>query len=408
MVKQSVKILLIIAVICAASCAKSDSAMSGPYPSVASVAGEWLEIKREISAARIEGFRQTVERFLASPVGLLYKANTPEEMRAFEAIIPALEQLKIAVIREAVEDGSDQSLFPLVLEIDTRIDLLRTIDESLSDTSLLRYFQLFFFFAILIIIIIFALRMLHSRLDTAEKREQQSLSFSRETIIAQEQERGRIARELHDTVAQDLWRLSFQTDSIGKTADEAERSRLCAEVVSEQRELMRRIRGICDNLIPPDFQRRKLTDTLGSLCYNFQQRTGIECHLTVQKDLRLDSLDPLSTQLQCYRIVQECLVNIEKHARATEASVLVRGEEGKSLSVCVSDNGMGFSPPDRDGSLSLLAEGHFGLWSMYERAASLSGTLSVDSNEGEGAMLTLQIPYIIRGGGVENDLYCID
>ena len=211
MVKQSVKIVLILALF-VTSCAKSDSAISGHFPSVASVAGEWLEIKREINAAHIDGFRQTVERFLASPVGSLYKVHKPEEMRSFAMIIPALEQLQAAVI-----DGDNQAVFALALEIDASIDLLRNIDESLTDTSLLRYFQLFFFFAILIIIIILAMRMLHARLDTAEKRERQSLSFSRETIIAQEQERGRIARELHDTVAQDLWRLSFQTDSIGKT-----------------------------------------------------------------------------------------------------------------------------------------------------------------------------------------------
>ena len=397
MVKQLAKIILITALF-TASCAKS-----GTFPSAASVAGEWLEIKRELNtddpascAARIESFRQTVENFLASPVGSLYKVQKQDEMRTFETIIPSVEQLKTAVIQEAVEDSNGQTVFPLTLEIDTYIDLLRNIDESLSDASLLRYFQLFFFFSILIIIIIFALRMLHSRVDMAEKRERQSLSFSRETMIAQEQERGRIARELHDTVAQDLWRLSFQTDSIGKTENVQERSRLCAEVVSEQKELMRRIRAICDNLIPPDFQRRGLADTLGSLCSNFQQRTGIECQLTIQKDLHLDSLDS-DTQLQCFRIVQECFANIEKHAQAKEASVLVRSEGDKTLLVCVSDNGRGFSPPDRDESRRLLAEGHFGLWSMYERAASLSGTLSVDSGEGEGTVLSLRIPFEGKG-----------
>jgi signal transduction histidine kinase len=442
MVKQFLKItVLIIAALFCAICVTA-SAKSGTFPSAASVVGEWLEIKRELShfqnsvsfgngsgktglttgfstkskgafpktevlekpqlntddtaslAVRIESFRQTVESFLVSPVGSLYKVQRQDEMRTFETIIPSVEQLKTAVL---YEDGN-QSVFPLVLEIDTYIDLLRNIDESLSDASLLRYFQLFFFFSILIIIIILALRMLHSRVDMAEKRERQSLSFSRETMIAQEQERGRIARELHDTVAQDLWRLSFQTDSIGKTADAAERSRLCAEVVSEQKELMRRIRAICDHLIPPDFQRRGLADTLGSLCSNFQQRTGIECQLTIQKNLNLDSLDN-DTQLQCFRIVQECFANIEKHAQAKEASVLVRSEGDKTLFICVSDNGRGFSPPDRDESRRLLAEGHFGLWSMYERAASLSGTLIVDSSEGEGAIITLQIPLISWGGG---------
>jgi signal transduction histidine kinase len=384
------KTLLIIAALAVTACAGN-----GSFPSVASIAGEWLEIKKELNtdnsaslAAHIEDFRQTTEHFLASPVGSLYKIHRPEEMRTFETIIPGLEQLNAAIRN----DSHDQSVFSLALEIDTGIDLLRTIDESIADTSLLRYFQLFFFFTILIIIIILALRMLHSRLDTAEKRERQSLYFSRETLIAQEQERTRIARELHDTVAQDLWRLSFQTESIDKAADPEERGRLCAEVVSEQKELMRRIRDICDDLIPPDFRRRGLADTLGSLCYNFQQRTGIECQLTVQKNLRLDSLNN-DTQLQCYRIVQECLTNIEKHAQAAEASVLVRGEENQTLLICVSDNGRGFSPPNRDESRRLLAEGHFGLWSMYERATAISGTLTVESGAGEGTVLSLRIPF---------------
>ena len=394
MVKRLVKMVLIIAALAVTACAEKS-----PYPSATSVAGEWLEIKRELNtdspaslAAHIGDFCITLERFLASPVGLLYKVHRPEEMRAIEAAIPYLENLLSAHAGLTPGNGGNpnQPLFSITLEIDTAIDLLRDIDEALSDTSLLRYFQLFFFFTVLVIIIIIALRMLYSRLNRAERRERQTRTFSRETIVAQDQERARIARELHDTVAQDLWRLSFQTDSIAKAADATERSRLCAEVVGEQKGLMRRIRDICDNLIPPDFQRRGLADTLGSYCYNFQQRTGIECQLTVQKDLRLDSLDN-DTQLQCFRIVQECLANIEKHAGAAEAAVLVRSGEN-TLLVSVSDSGRGFSPPGRDESGRLLTEGHYGVWGMYERAAAISGTLTVDSSVGEGAIITLQIP----------------
>jgi signal transduction histidine kinase len=214
-------------------------------------------------------------------------------------------------------------------------------------------------------------------------------------------------------VAQDLWRLSFQTDSIGKTEEAEERRRLCGEVVKGQQELMKRLRTICDALIPPDFQRRGLPGALRSLCYNFQERTGIECALTVQEGLRLD---PLGTeaQLQCFRVVQECLANIEKHAQAREAAVLVcnsapgepgggalRGEtpQGEAsgaavLRITVSDSGRGFAVPDGDSRLRLRTAGHFGLWTMYERAASLHGTLVIDSEAGEGTHITLEIPLV--------------
>ena len=125
MVKQLVKIVIIIAALftamCAAACTQDRS-----FPSVASVAGEWLAIKREINAAHIDGFRQTVARFLASPVGSLYTVHKPEEMRSFEAIIPALEQLNAAVTA-----GDNQAVFALALEIDARIDLLATSMRAL-------------------------------------------------------------------------------------------------------------------------------------------------------------------------------------------------------------------------------------------------------------------------------------
>jgi signal transduction histidine kinase len=242
-------------------------------------------------------------------------------------------------------------------------------------------------------------------MEKAEKRERQSIVFSRETLKALEQERSRIARELHDTVAQDLWRLSFQTDSIDKKADPGERSRLCGEVTSGQKELMRRIRNLCDYLIPPDFQRRGLADSLKSLCYDFRQRTGIECLISVQEGLQLGipNNEPtlVGMQLQCFRIVQECLTNIEKHSGASEASVLVRYKDANSgsgeLLIYVSDNGRGFSPPllttqGRDSFNQLRAEGHFGLWNMNERAAALAGTMSLDSEAGEGTVITLRIP----------------
>jgi signal transduction histidine kinase len=307
----------------------------------------------------------------------------------------------------AVRAGDGAAVFAVTLEIDAALNQLQSIDTGISDAIQLQYFQLFLFFTLLVIIIVLALWLLNRRLEKAVRRERQSLMFSRETVLAQEQERSRLARELHDTVAQDLWRLSFQTGSIGKAPGAEERRRLCDEVVKGQQELMKRIRAICDALIPPDFERRGLPGALRSLCYNFQERTGIECALTVQEDLRLDPLSP-EAQLQCYRVVQECLANIEKHAQAREAAVLVsnglRGEgrdEDKStafLRITVSDNGRGFAVPDSDSRPLLKTAGHFGLWIMYERAASLRGTLVIDSEEGEGTHITLEIPLIQEGG----------
>ncbi|MDR0443901.1 MAG: sensor histidine kinase [Treponema sp.] len=400
------------------------------YPSVSSVSEEWLTVKTNLmdSSApenlqiQIEEFQLTLNRFFDSPVGSLYRIRRPGEMKSITGVVTEIDLLKIAVLEQP--DFSPQfadasigcEVFPIILEIDSRLETLRRIDASLSNTSQLHYFQLFFFFSLLVIVIILTLRVLYTRLEKAENREQQSRIFSRETMMAQEQERSRIARELHDTVAQDLWRLSFQTDIIDKTADAAERSRLCAAVVIEQKELMRRIRNICDNLVPPDFQHRLLGDALRNLCYQFEQRTSIELQLTIQGDgtggSGIESLGS-DVQLQCFRIVQECLANIEKHSEATEVSVIVRRKDANlspanfsssELLMCVSDNGKGFPAPDSsamdaDYFMRLRDEGHFGLWNIYERASLLGGTLTLDSETGEGTTITLRIPLLTTRGG---------
>jgi signal transduction histidine kinase len=379
------------------------------YPSVSSLSRQWLEIKLTLLEngggssgleAKLDGFNSALNRFFASPTGSLYQIQRPHITRPAAAISETADRLGAAA-----KAGDRTAVLALILEIDTAFDQLQSIDADLSDVIQLRYFELFFFFALLVIVIILALWLLNRRLERAVHRERQSLIFSRDTLLAQEQERSRLARELHDTVAQDLWRLTFRTDSINRAEGKEERRLLCEEVVGEQRELMRRVRTICDTLIPPDFGRQGLPGALRGLCYNFGQRTGIECNLTIQEGLRLDPLDAGQT-LQCFRIVQECLANIEKHSRAQEAAVLVCNGEPRGgvlappvLRITVSDNGRGFTLPDRDSLLHLRAEGRFGLWSMYERAASLRGTLTLDSesDDGGGTSVTLEIP-LVQGG----------
>jgi signal transduction histidine kinase len=386
----------LIPVLCACS--------SKANPTVAAVFEDWLKTKTNYNSEQIDNFRSTLDGFLTTPIGHLYYIHSPEEMGSFDNLASLLDRLQ-----SAAHTGEREAVSSAILEIDAALDVLRRIDTELSKKSQLHYFQLFLFFSLLIIVIIFVMSLLYSRLKKAERRELQSLAFSRESVYAQEQERERIAHELHDTVLQDIWRLSFQTESIGKTVEPKERSLLCKEVVKGQREVMKAIRAICTSLTPPDFHLRRLGDALRSLCYEFSQRSGIECQAIIQNEAQLEAFinsityseHPASGkchQLHCFRIVQEALSNIEKHAQATEASLLVRAGP-EELLICVSDNGKGFSPPDRDSygglqSRELRAKGHFGLGNMYERAASLGWNLFLDSGKGAGTMVTLKIPLI--------------
>jgi signal transduction histidine kinase len=364
-----------------------------PYPSVSSIAGEWLAIKTELYSSptddiekKIENFRFTLDRFYTSPIGSLYQVHRPDEISSIMAIDSAVDRLKTAAL-----NGDDKTVQLIKLEIDSSVNQLQRIDQSLSDTTQRHYFLSLLFFIMLVVSIVISSRILSSRLKKAENRERESLEFSRETVIAQERERERLARELHDTVLQDLAALSFQTDLISRSEDSGERNRLCAKAVSGQKEIMIRVRDICDNLISPDFQFRRLEGSLQNMCHSFEQRTKIECHVTIQDNLQLGSLN-LDSQLQCFRIVQECLANIEKHSQATMAPVVIRNRTETELLIIVSDDGKGFEPPDRESCQKLKEQKHYGLWGLYERTALLNGILAVDSEPGEGTTVTLRVP----------------
>ena len=351
--------------------------------SVTIIAEKWHDVKDDIAqnqsslsglTDQIDNFQTALNDFFASPVFYMYTIYHADEMK----IIRSLDTI-VSGLKTELNSGDSFMIYRSVLEIDSAVKLLQRVDADLSAKSQLHYFQLFFFFSMLIIIIVLSMRFLNSSLEKAENRKKQTLAFSRETVMAQENERKRIARELHNSVLQDMWRLSFRINN--------------EETTAEHRAIMQRIRVICDTLIPPDFQRRGLINALESLCYSFRQRNipSIECHITIQENLSLALLNN-DTQLQCYRIIQECLTNIEKHSQANDAAVQIYKQTDDSLLIYVSDNGKGFSPPDMDSVHSLRAEGHFGLWDIYERAVYINAVLKIDSKPGEGTVITLHIP----------------
>jgi signal transduction histidine kinase len=295
--------------------------------------------------------------------------------------------------REAVSRNNREEALALAAAVSD--NLIRSLKQygKLDQFVKTAYYRLLTVFIVFLAVTAFIMWFLYTMLTRSLRKEAEGSEYSRTILLAQEQERGRIARELHDTVAQDLWRLLFRTDLIRKSENTAERNRLCAEVYNSQNEIMIRVRDICDNLIPPDFQYSRLDGALYNLCHKFKQRTGIDCNLTIPGNLQLGSLNS-DMQLQCFRIVQECLSNIEKHSQATSAPVVIRNNAKSGLLIIVTDNGKGFIPPGGDSGQKLKEQGHYGLRSIYERAASLNGTLTIDSEMGEGTTITLSIPAV--------------
>jgi len=241
-------------------------------------------------------------------------------------------------------------------------------------------FVLVFFIALTFILIYFLSRELNRSL----RRVKESNNFSRAVLLAQEKERSRLSRELHDTIAQDLRYLSLEMNKIAGTQETAEREKLCANASAFHSDLIRKVRDICDYLVPPDFRFQGLPDALRNLCLAFGNRTGIDCRIDITGDLQPDIYNE-EKQLQIYRIIQEALMNVEKHAQASEAIVVLRCDPKGSISIGISDDGKGFSLNAEQKEKGL------GIKGMKERAALLGGSLEIKSEAGEGTLVRFQM-----------------
>ncbi|MBA3777929.1 MAG: sensor histidine kinase [Chloroflexi bacterium] len=197
------------------------------------------------------------------------------------------------------------------------------------------------------------------------------------------EERARLAREVHDGLAQELWfaklkqaRLTAMPDLPGPGRELGEEvSRAIDNALAEARQAVMAMRSSGDELDAafPDVLRRYVDD--------FDDRFGIRAEF--HSDTPLPPLRP-RTQAELLRIVQEALNNVQKHADATVVNVNASADSGR-LVLTVTDNGRGFDPANIDGR-------RFGMQSMRERAQLVGGTVSVQSQPHDGARVTVDVP----------------
>lgn len=227
------------------------------------------------------------------------------------------------------------------------------------------------------------------RISKAKQREKESAEYISHVIAAQEGERSRISAELHDTLAQDL------RVALSKAEDE----QMCTIL----RTCISSIRSLCYNLAPPDLGAKPLSQAVQSLCIRFRDESALDVSLAIRADALplIDSgLLTDAQKLNIYRIVQESLSNVQRHAHAGEVSVIARREgrgEQPGLYLCTADDGAGFDAERWTGGGQREGK-HFGLRGMRQRSALLGGTLAVTSAPQSGTEVTLFLPTGIFGG----------
>jgi PAS domain S-box-containing protein len=224
---------------------------------------------------------------------------------------------------------------------------------------------------------------------TDEKRMQDNLRYYLQQITtAQEEERTRIARELHDDTAQALYALNRQVDNFVRSNSNLppENTTFLKELGEQIRTVLQGLRRFGQDLRPPMLDDLGLVATLRWLQGELKERSGIETDLIV--DGPEQRLAP-DIELMLFRIVQEALRNIEKHSSASKAEVSVRFGDGE-ITITVNDNGIGFELPEKIGDLSRSSK--LGLLGMEERVRLLGGRLDIKSNLGEGTSVTIEAP----------------
>jgi len=218
---------------------------------------------------------------------------------------------------------------------------------------------------------------------------QQNLRFYlRQATRAQEEERKRISHELHDDTIQALVVLSRRLDSLASSDKglSEENRRHLEELWQQTDNILKGVRRLSQDLRPAALDRLGLLPALEWLASDVAGYSGIEIKVNVIGNQRRLSEE---LELVLFRISQEALRNVWRHSGATNVELTVEFDKTKTR-ITVSDNGRGFEFPEQIGDLA--KNGKLGLTGMQERTQLVGGTLTIQSEVGEGSSITVELP----------------
>lgn len=227
-------------------------------------------------------------------------------------------------------------------------------------------------------------------LSARKKEERLQRWFVHEVIRAQEEERQRVARELHDQIGQAVAVLIVRLMALLDLVQDREaRSRL-SELLVLATDAVEEVRRIARGLRPAALDDGGLRAAVEAQAADFETSHGI------QVDLHIPGLDDCEEfgddlKIAVYRIIQEALTNVSRHANATRVSIVAE-RRGALLKLLVEDDGSGFKSPPRPAARPSL-----GLVGVRERIALLRGSMTIESHPGKGSTMYFEIPLEVSG-----------
>jgi two-component system, NarL family, sensor histidine kinase DegS len=219
-----------------------------------------------------------------------------------------------------------------------------------------------------------------------EDRGRERAAVRRQLLRAEEDERKRIAQELHDGVVQGLLVVATAAHNLMESRAREDASRADIEKIKQKcLDLAAEVRAICQNLQPSILDDLGLVSAIRWLVSEFQEETGVNVEFVVHGQADEPEAD-LNGAL--FRVVQEALSNVRRHSRASSVLVAVTFDD-TVVTIDVDDDGMGF---DTEGNLSLFAQsGKLGLLGMRDRAQAMGGRLQIRSGKGMGTCIRVSV-----------------
>jgi PAS domain S-box-containing protein len=313
-----------------------------------------------LGAERMYGY--SAEEVVGRSISLLVPPHLPDDMPG---------------ILERVRGGEDVEQFEtkrmrkdeVVLDVVLKISAIRGLNGEIVGTSTI------------------ARDVSKLRMQGELMRERALLAH---LVNAGEEERGRIAEGIHDDSIQAITAAGMRLQILRRSLDDPGQLELLGELEKTIQLSISRLRHLLFELRPPALDTGGLSAAL-ELYLAETQNDGAASHTLVDN---LSVQPPLETRTILYRIVQELLANVRKHAEAENATVVVE-ERDEGYGVRVSDDGIGFAPEELE-----PVPGHLGLTAMQERAALAGGWLKIDSAPGKGTTVEVWIPsHPVPGAG---------
>jgi len=246
---------------------------------------------------------------------------------------------------------------------------------------------------------------LHETLEASDLRNQQLIEkFSdqmkamdrlnaalqdtqRRLMTEREEERKSLARDLHDSVIQDLLGLNYRLEDVENAEESQEQREELFEIRKDIRQVVSDLRQLCRHLRPPTIDNHGLSSAIPSLAQEWEDRTGVGVQIDIDKSLgRLPEL----MELSIFRIIQEGLGNVAKHANANQVHVELKQTSEGHLLIRFADDGQGTE--NIPNLADLQAKQHFGLVGISERVALLDGQMNIKSSSKGGFLLQVELP----------------